>query len=194
MANGKQRTRRNFLFWKDPHCWRCGVLLSHPDDYKVKAPNGVYRLKKPKPHMATLYHLDSKYSSERGEHSGKFRTILACMECCALMARMTQANIPIEKLHKLASGEGLRARDLVIMEKSDKQIQQAADNLAKWKQDIIYRREIKGHKYCVEPATMLGQEQWMCYCDGTLIEVAQYPDAAMEICQDHAFSKDRESA
>lgn len=34
------------------------------------------------PHdLATIEHLDSRYSPERGQHAGEFRKVLACWKC-----------------------------------------------------------------------------------------------------------------
>ena len=102
MSNKKQKGRRNRLFACHPYCHWCGVLLSHPTEYQHGGKDGVSRIKNIKYHMATLDHLDSRYSNERGSHAWEIRTVLACYECNGYRNDVEQAKIALKELHKRA--------------------------------------------------------------------------------------------
>lgn len=52
--------------------------------------------------MATIDHLDDRFSPERGRHPGKRRQVLACWECNNRRARESEAAQPIKALWKRA--------------------------------------------------------------------------------------------
>jgi hypothetical protein len=67
------RRQREALWRKDPHCHWCGCLTIL---WKSSPKNKVM------PHnAATLDHLDSRMSPERGKHPGERRHVLACYRC-----------------------------------------------------------------------------------------------------------------
>lgn len=59
--------------------------------------------KRQPPNMATLEHLDSRFSAERGTHEGQIRRVLACLACNNARADAEQAAQPRELLRALAS-------------------------------------------------------------------------------------------
>jgi len=68
-----QRQRRQ-LWEHDPHCHWCGcltVLIEGRGSHEKEYP----------PNMATLGHLDSRLSENRGKRSGEYRRVLACHRC-----------------------------------------------------------------------------------------------------------------
>lgn len=78
----RNKERRDKLFKKHPYCHWCSRPLVDPRNYQWKTPSGHNRLiKNPPDNLATLDHLDSRFSQERGKHPGKVRTVLACQKC-----------------------------------------------------------------------------------------------------------------
>lgn len=72
-GNSKRYSAQRERWWhEDPHCRWCG-RLTILWAYKVHAtmPDNA----------ATVDHLDSRFSNERGAHSGKTRRLLACYRC-----------------------------------------------------------------------------------------------------------------
>ena len=61
---------------------------------------------------ATIDHLDSRYSSERGKHYGEFRRVAACLECNGKRAKVEQSNIPIEE-RRVRAQNGHRKADKI---------------------------------------------------------------------------------
>lgn len=63
----------------------------------------IMRRNRPLPdNLATVDHLDDKFSPERGKHGGEIRRVLACMRCNGLRGSMAQRSQPIEELRERA--------------------------------------------------------------------------------------------
>lgn len=80
------RNRRRKLWEEYPYCRFCSVLTVLPED----CPPG-----KAPPNQATIEHLDSRYSPERGKMAGE-RTTLACWKCNNTRNCHEQRRVPIE--------------------------------------------------------------------------------------------------
>jgi len=70
------RRRQRALMWKlqGGRCYWC-------DRMTVLPPPGEPRRKAIPKNEATIEHLDSRLSPERGRHPGTYRHVLACVEC-----------------------------------------------------------------------------------------------------------------
>lgn len=93
--------RRDRLFRKHPFCHWCGRRLICPRSLTVngRLPKGYV------PNMATIDHIDSRLSPERGKHPGKVRTVLSCRKCNELRAAAEVERIGIEE-ERRRSGRG----------------------------------------------------------------------------------------
>lgn len=68
---GKHSRRKYQLWLRDPRCYWCG---------KVTVILDLAKIKKPPLNLATLDHLRSRLSNERGSDY-RVSTVLACLEC-----------------------------------------------------------------------------------------------------------------
>lgn len=67
-----KRWQRRMLWEMNPHCRFCGVLTVLPEQHPSSKPNPVW---------ATIEHLDSRLSPDRGKRPGEFRHTLSCWRC-----------------------------------------------------------------------------------------------------------------
>lgn len=75
----------------------------------VKFDPTVVRRHRPLPdHLATIDHLDHRFSSERGKHSGEARRVLACKKCNEIRGAAVVAALPIEFLRDLSGRHPMR--------------------------------------------------------------------------------------
>jgi hypothetical protein len=82
---------------QDGRCFWCKkpMVLFQRERLHRKGRKGKVRLPQ---NLATLEHLDSRLSPERGKHNGERRIVLACAHCNHLRGRMEQATQPKEIL------------------------------------------------------------------------------------------------
>lgn len=57
--------------------------------------------------LATIDHLDDRFSPNRGQRPGEIRRVLACKRCNELRGQLSQASQPIEKLRERAKRHAL---------------------------------------------------------------------------------------
>lgn len=77
-------------------CYWCKQLMVLFDPTKI-------RRQRPLPfNLATIDHLDDRFSSERGKHGGEPRRVLACKKCNEVRGRMSELMQPKEVLHARA--------------------------------------------------------------------------------------------
>lgn len=85
------RRQREVLYQlQGGRCYWCGVFMTLP----VYPPEPGRR---PPPNEATIDHLDSRYSPERGRHAGEYRRVAACVDCNGRRAAAEQAALPREE-------------------------------------------------------------------------------------------------
>lgn len=70
-TNVHLRWQRQKLHQYDPRCYYCGRVTRLLETNGGHIPDDA----------ATIEHLDSRYSDERGKHSGEYRRVLACRKC-----------------------------------------------------------------------------------------------------------------
>lgn len=76
-------------------CYSCGCVMTQEGyGHRIQPDN-----------LAVLFHLDSKYSRERGKHFGEFRRVVVCRRCSDAWSREEQASVPINELHVRAGHE-----------------------------------------------------------------------------------------
>lgn len=106
MSTEKRKKRRRKLWDRDPHCRQCGKLTRLPKDVPGAA-NG--NMKGFVHDMATLEHLDSRYSDLRGWATrlpaNIERTTLTCQECNQRREREETQSMPIDELRRRSSHE-----------------------------------------------------------------------------------------
>ena len=74
--NERMRRKRERLYREQRgKCYWCGVMMRIGEKWR---PSGRAE---PTPTYATIEHLDSRLSGERGGHSGEKRLVLACLKC-----------------------------------------------------------------------------------------------------------------
>lgn len=84
----KLRRQREWLYQlQGGRCYWCGVFMTLP----AYPPE---RHRRPPPNEATIDHLDSKYSPERGRHFGEYRHVAACWDCNGRRNTAEQATVP----------------------------------------------------------------------------------------------------
>lgn len=89
----KKREQKWKLFWRQEGlCCYCQtpMILS------------FHQIEHPPRNLATVEHRDDRFSPERGKHEGEFRRALACWQCNYERGRISQAEQPIEELHRRA--------------------------------------------------------------------------------------------
>lgn len=106
-TKARRESRRKFKVWlwqeQAGLCHWCGEAISL---YFDPPPSG-----RPMPtDTATFDHLDDRFSTQRGKHPGKIRTVLACLPCNNRRGVVSQAAQPIEELHRRASRHGEAGR------------------------------------------------------------------------------------
>lgn len=103
MSQGqKKRLRR--MHAEDPCCRFCGVLTWVPEPGDNRA-----HMKPDRDTMATIEHLDTKYSPFRGTYNGRRalpRTTLACWRCNNRRNALEMKGRSIEELHERAQRHG----------------------------------------------------------------------------------------
>lgn len=94
MVNGTEqlRRRKRRLFERqEGRCFWCHCTMDF----------GVHRLGRyMPPNLATIDHLDDRFSPERGRHAGEQRTVLACWKCNNDRSIKRHAEIPKEELRR----------------------------------------------------------------------------------------------
>lgn len=93
----KPRLRRQRAWlWEYQHgrCFWCRCQMVQPEGDQRHLPK---RLRNP-PNMATIDHLDSRLSPERGQHSGEWRHVLACRTCNEARSAAETAELPAVEL------------------------------------------------------------------------------------------------
>lgn len=96
----KRRKQRIGLFLKQKgkcHWCQCEMLLAYG------------HLKKQPANLATIDHLDDRFSPERGKHYGEYRRVLACAQCNFDRGKSSQAAQPIEVLRNRSQQHRARA-------------------------------------------------------------------------------------
>lgn len=82
-TNERKRRQKAALYWHQSGlCYYCAV--------PVLLKEWPRRLRQPD-HLATLEHLDHKFSPERGRHQGEYRRVLACRRCNEIKGRQDAA-------------------------------------------------------------------------------------------------------
>lgn len=76
----KLSKRRRKLWEEDPHCRRCGILTILPEVFATEEDGEIIYPKKFPENVATIQHLDSRLSEERGTFDSE-RTTLFCWRC-----------------------------------------------------------------------------------------------------------------
>lgn len=61
-----------------------------------------HHIKNPPMNLATIEHVDDRFSSERGQHDGELRRKLACWKCNYDRGLASQQSQPIEELQRRA--------------------------------------------------------------------------------------------
>lgn len=89
MPSRNNRQRKNRLFYTHPYCYWCNIKLVHPKDCDDKNQPA---------NMATLDHLDDRYSEQRGTQPGQVRTVLACNKCNCIRSVVSTRRQSIKKL------------------------------------------------------------------------------------------------
>ena len=87
-----RRQKRGLFTRQEGKCFWCRVLMILSFEPQPK----------PDKRLATIDHLDDRFSSERGWHSGECRRVLACWECNSKRGAESQAKQPIEELRARA--------------------------------------------------------------------------------------------
>jgi len=96
VPNSNKRRKEN-LFREDPHCYWCGIeVINYPLADGERMPDN----------FATLDHLDTRLSGNRGVIKNQTRTVLACSKCNFDRGVEEVNNTPIEELRR-RSGHGL---------------------------------------------------------------------------------------
>lgn len=91
----KKRYRRKLFEKQDGLCWWCKEPMQLIENMR----GGRHP-----PRMATLEHLDDRFSPNRGRFpAGERRIVLACAKCNWEKGVESQAAQPIEELHRRAS-------------------------------------------------------------------------------------------
>jgi len=62
------------------------------------------------PDLATFEHLDSRYSPERGKHSGERRVVLSHSYCNHVYNVITERQVGVEELRRCADSGKVRSR------------------------------------------------------------------------------------
>lgn len=75
-GNAYERWQRRQLWEMHPNCHWCQKPTILPPKYSDQ-----FRQGQVKPNFATVEHLDSRLSHERGKHPGEFRRVIACWKC-----------------------------------------------------------------------------------------------------------------
>ena len=85
------RKRAKLFAEQDGRCHWCNQPMLPSWTYRkgVRVPDN----------LATLEHLDSRLSKERGKHPGERRVVLACNVCNEARNKQEQAQLSIEELH-----------------------------------------------------------------------------------------------
>lgn len=103
MKSGPQKRRRLLALWeRDSRCHWCRqptVLAFRPSETQHKK-------FPPRRDEATIDHLFSRLSAERGLRQGVEVTVLACWECNNRRCQEEQAAVPIEELRRRARNNG----------------------------------------------------------------------------------------
>lgn len=97
-SSQKRRKRQREILLKRQHgrCHFCKVIMCAEG----------YELKYKPMNLAVLFHLDSRYSDERGQHQGEFRHVLACRLCADQRSKTEQASVPLRELRIRAGHSG----------------------------------------------------------------------------------------
>lgn len=91
-TSAKRRRQRAALFaLQGGRCFWCGASMTLPAYPPL-------RHRRPPANEATIDHLDSRWSPERGRHNGESRHVLACWDCNGRRNTAEQASIPRAEL------------------------------------------------------------------------------------------------
>lgn len=88
--NKHYRWQREQLWRRDPRCCYCSCVTVLPP-----ADRPMHRKFFPN-NEATIEHLDSRLSPERGRHAGEFRRAIACRRCNHARAAAEVAALPLQ--------------------------------------------------------------------------------------------------
>lgn len=88
------RHQQRALMWRlqGGRCWWCNRMTVLP-----RARGQTHRKVFPD-NEATIEHLDSRLSPERGRHSGRYRRVMACRRCNNERARKEAATVAIQTI------------------------------------------------------------------------------------------------
>ena len=89
----EKRQRKRMYIEQGGKCYYCGQMMYF---YELKrgetAPDD----------MATIEHLDSRLSGERGNHQGEFRRVMACLKCNNARGKEEEVSLGKERLWELS--------------------------------------------------------------------------------------------
>lgn len=94
----KKRQRASLFAKQKGLCYWCKGRMVMPDPTRIRRHRALPG------NLATIDHLDHKFSPERGKHPGEYRRVLACKRCNELRGQLMQQMQPIEFLRAQAKG------------------------------------------------------------------------------------------
>lgn len=96
----KRRQRRRARLWRiqKGRCHWCKQITRLPEHCTIGRGEAL------PDDLATIDHLDSRLSDERGTRPGEARTVMACWRCNFRRGAREVLALPLEELHRRSSG------------------------------------------------------------------------------------------